>query len=110
MVRIYKVLQDLTGFEWDEANLFKNWEKHSVTHWEAEQVFFNRPRLVFEDDKHSTEEERWYVLGKTDGQRFLMLVFTIRGTKVRVISARDMSRKERKIYEKADEENTQLSE
>ena len=91
---------DWEGFEWDEGNLLKNWEKHSVNHLEAEQVFFNEPLIVFEDLKHSLEESRWYVLGRTDKYRGLMIVFTMRGDKIRVISARDMSRKERKIYEK----------
>ena len=90
----------LTGFDWDEGNLLKNWEKHSVSHLEAEQIFFNEPLLVFEDLKHSLEESRWYVLGRTDNFRNLMVVFTIREDRIRVISARDMSRRERKIYEK----------
>ena len=96
---VYKMLAGITGFDWDEGNLIKNWEKHHVSHLEAEQVFFNKPLLVFEDLKHSVEESRWYVLGRTGSARKLMIVFTIRDNKVRVISARDMSRKERTIYE-----------
>jgi len=95
------VLDGLTGFDWDEGNFLKNWEKHGVSHLEAEQVFFNEPILLFEDPKHSERESRWYVLGQTDQSRELMLVFTMRGKKIRIISARPMSRKERGVYEKA---------
>ena len=94
------MVEDITGFDWDEANLLKNWEKHGVTHLEAEQVFFNQPILLFDDGKHSEREPRWYVLGRTDANRSLFVVFTARESKIRVISSRDMSRKERNIYEK----------
>ncbi len=97
-------LAELTGFDWDEGNRNKNWEYHGVSHLEAEQVFFNEPLLIYEDLKHSTEESRWYVLGTTDHERTLQVVFTVRESKVRVISARDMSRKERREYEKANSE------
>ncbi len=93
------MLDETDGLEWDEGNILKNWEKHSVSHLEAEQVFFNQPLFVYSDDQHSESENRCYVLGKTDAQRPLFVVFTLRGTKIRVISARDMNRKERKIYE-----------
>lgn len=91
---------DVTGFDWDDGNFLKNWEKHLVTHLEAEQLFFNEPLIIAEDEKHSQKESRWYGLGRTDAQRMLMVVFTIRDKKIRVISARNMSRKERKEYEK----------
>ena len=89
----------IKGFDWDDGNLLKNWEKHGVTHLEAEQVFFNEPLIVVDDEKHSQAESRWYGLGSTDGLRLLMVVFTIRNHKIRVISARDMNRKERRVYE-----------
>ena len=89
----------ITGFDWDDGNLHKNWEKHKVHHWEAEQVFFNEPLLIYTDEKHSKCESRCYALGQTDKKRMLMIVFATRGESIRVISARDMSRKERKIYE-----------
>lgn len=95
------MFEELTGFDWVEGNFLKNWEKHGVSHFEAEQVFFNQPLLVYHDTKHSKAEARWFVLGHTDAHRELMLVFTIRGKNIRVISARPMSRKERKAYEKA---------
>jgi uncharacterized DUF497 family protein len=100
MHSIYNMFSKLTGFDWDEGNLLKNWEKHGVSHLEAEQVFFNEPLIVFEDLKHSLEGSRWYVLGRTDESRKLMIVFTIREDRIRVISSRDMSRTERDIYEK----------
>jgi uncharacterized DUF497 family protein len=92
----------ITGFDWDEGNTRKN-EKHGVTMAEAEQLFFNAPLLVLEDSKHSDQEPRFHALGKTDDSRLLHITFTVRhnGEKVRVISARDMHRKERVIYEKA---------
>lgn len=97
--KVYKVFSGVTLFDWDEGNLLKNWKKHGVTHLESEQVFFNEPLIVQDDDKHSEDEPRWYGLGSTDAKRLLMVVFTIRSNKIRVISARDMKRKERKIYE-----------
>lgn len=91
-------LLGLEGFEWNHANLTKNWEKHRVTPWECEQMFFNLPLVVAEDTAHSTVEPRYYVLGQTDSGRRLFLVFTIRRRRIRVISARDMSAKERRTY------------
>ena len=92
-------IADLTGFQWDEGNLLKNWEKHRVSAVECEQVFFNKPVLAVPDEEHSGSEARFYILGRTDTGRGLFVVFTTRGNLIRVISARDMSRKERKIYE-----------
>ncbi|RMF56704.1 MAG: BrnT family toxin [Calditrichaeota bacterium] len=94
-------LSTLSGFDWDEGNRSKNWEKHRVSTVECEEVFFNRPLLLFPDVKHSQYEPRYYVLGHTNAGRRLFVVFTVRGNRIRVISARDMSRKERKIYEQA---------
>ena len=89
---------DFDGFEWDDGNRDKNLAKHGVSDAECEQVFFNRPMLVQPDDEHSELEARYYVLGRTDGNRRLFLVFTARGTKIRVISARDMTKRERRSY------------
>ena len=91
---------NLVGFDWDEGNKQKNWEKHQVDYRECEEVFFNRPLLIGDDTKHSSLEQRYYVLGRTDVGRTLFLVFTIRNNKVRIISARDQSKKERTIYER----------
>ena len=92
----------ITSFDWDEGNARKN-EKHGVSTAEAEQVFFNAPLLVLEDIKHSRTEPRFHALGKTNKVRLLHITFTLRGAgeKMRMISARDMHRKERAIYEKA---------
>jgi uncharacterized DUF497 family protein len=95
-------LDAITGFDWDAGNARKN-EKHGVSSAEAEQVFFNAPLLLVEDRRHSAREPRFHALGKTDAGRLLHITFTLRsdGRKIRVISARDMHRKERTIYEQA---------
>ncbi|GAB6269685.1 MAG: BrnT family toxin [Smithella sp.] len=87
-----------TGFEWNDGNIDKNWIKHGVSPAECEQMFFNQPLVVADDDIHSAREDRFYALGRTDGNRLLFAVFTIRKNMIRVISARDMSAKERKVY------------
>ncbi len=89
----------IAGFDWDDGNKQKNWEKHQVDFRECEEVFFNQPLLIYEDAKHSSQEKRFYVLGRSDISRTLFLVFTLRNNKIRVISARDQSKNERKIYE-----------
>jgi len=87
-------------FDWDKANRDKNWEKHQVDFRESEEIFLNKPIKTLYDVKHSQKEDRLIALGVTNKNRKLYVVFTIRGKKIRVISARDMSRKERKFYEK----------
>jgi uncharacterized DUF497 family protein len=96
-------LAKITGFEWDDGNARKN-EKHDVSTAESEQIFFNAPLLMLADPKHSAGERRFHALGKTDQGRLLHIAFTLRhaGAKIRVISARDMHRKERVIYEQID--------
>lgn len=96
-------LSKMTGFNWDDGNARKN-EKHGVSTAEAEQVFFNAPLLLLEDVAHSQKEPRVHALGKADEGRMLHVTFTLRqtGSLIRVISARDMHRKERAIYEQAD--------
>ncbi|OGW39260.1 MAG: hypothetical protein A2Y97_01010 [Nitrospirae bacterium RBG_13_39_12] len=101
------VLSFAEDFEWDEGNIKKNWARHRVSHIECEEIFFNRPIIVRKDEPHSTSEDRYFVLGKTDAGRLLFIVFTLRSNKVRIISARDMNRKERKIYEET-QEDTQV--
>ena len=93
----------ITGFDWDRHNAGKSLIKHSVGQFEAEEPFFNTPLLVLADETHSQNETRYHALGKTSADRFLHITFTLRanGTLIRVISARDMHRKERKIYEQA---------
>ena len=96
-------LQRITGFNWDTGNARKN-EKHGVSTAEAKQVFFNVPLLLLEDAAHSQDEPRIHALGKTDDGRALHITFTLRQSDqlIRVISARDMHRKERAIYEQTD--------
>ncbi|MGH8615078.1 MAG: BrnT family toxin [Gammaproteobacteria bacterium] len=91
----------IVGFDWDAGNSAKSTDKHRVSSTEAEQVFTNEPLLVLADPKHSATEPRWHALGKTHTGRLLHISFTLRsdGTSIRVISARDMHRKERRRYE-----------
>ncbi len=94
-----RLLKECEGFQWDEGNSDKNWIRHQVTRFECEELFFNLPLIVKEDSKHSKTEARFYSLGRTDLNRFLFISFTIREKLIRVISARDMTTKERKKYE-----------
>ena len=87
-------------FEWDKGNRDKNWEKHKVSLKECEQVFFNKPLSIFRDWEHSNIEERLLAYGITNSKRKLTIIFTIRTNKIRIISARDQSKKERRVYEK----------
>lgn len=95
-------LTKISSFDWDEGNTRKN-EKHSVSMAEAEQIFFNEPLLLLADIKHSQGESRFHALGRTDDGRTLHITFTLRNAdeKIRVISARNMHKKERTIYEQA---------
>lgn len=87
-------------FDWDKGNTEKNWAKHKVHFKEAEEVFFNKPLKIFEDEKHSQKEKRLLAYGSTNKRRKLTIIFTIRKETVRVISARNQNIKERKVYEK----------
>lgn len=94
----YEILTQATGFDWDGGNLEKNWITHRVAASEYEQVFFNQPLVVAPDAAHSREEPRLLLLGQTDAGRLLFVAFTLRQDLIRIISARPMSRKERKVY------------
>src|ERR1700709_875637 len=96
-------LDQIASFDWDDGNSRKSADKHDVSQAEAESVFFNDPLIVVEDLKHSERELLFHALGKTAQNRLLHSSFPVRqnGTMVRVISARDMHRKERKAYEQA---------
>ena len=98
-VDVQKLFDGCLGFQWDTGNSEKNWSKHRVSPFECEQVFFNQPLVAAEDPMHSEKELRYYILGQTDDGRKLFVVFTIRGHFIRVISARDMNKKERAFYE-----------
>ena len=93
-----KTLSQCVGFDWDKGNIDKNWLKHRVSPPECEQIFFNQPLVVQDDELHSKTESRFFALGKTDLNRTLFIAFTVRNQLIRVISARDMSRKEREAY------------
>src|SRR5712672_123722 len=96
-------LGQIEGFEWDDGNSRKSADKHAVSQAEAESVFFNEPLIIAADARHSEAEARLNALGKTAQSRLLHVTFTLRenGTMIRVISARDMHRKERKAYGQA---------
>jgi uncharacterized DUF497 family protein len=96
-------LAQISGFDWDDGNSRKSMQKHNVIQSEAEQIFFNQPLLLVDDSAHSQKEARCHALGKTDDDRQLHVTFTLRakGALIRVISARDMNRKERAIYEQS---------
>ncbi|MCX7212072.1 MAG: BrnT family toxin [Burkholderiales bacterium] len=95
-------LARIIGFDWDDGNTRKN-DKHGVAQAQTEEVFFNQPLLMLEDLRHREQEARFHALGKTLDGRLLHVTFTLRGddTLIRVISARDMHRKERSVYEQA---------
>ena len=99
-------LERIEGFEWDAGNRGKNL-KHGVTDGEAEQVFFGAPLLILEDRRHSATEPRYHALAQTMGGRRVHVAFTMRdgSRRIRVISARDMHRKERASYETKAEES-----
>lgn len=94
------ILPEPLEFEWDSGNVEKNQRKHGITNKESEEVFVHRPLLIIDDSIHSGIEKRFQAFG-TNGRKLLFLVFTIRKTKIRIISARLMDKKERRLYEKA---------
>ena len=100
----------IDGFDWDEGNARKSNHKHGVTQVEAEQVFFNLPALVIPDLRHSKDEPRFHLLGRTNAERMLHITFTLRfgGRKIRVISARELHRKERRIYEEKTQDHSEV--
>ena len=97
MTSFEEVLASLEGFQWDAGNSDKNWRRHRVPQLEAEQIFFNRP-LVSAASGYPEGEKRFFALGRAESGRELAVVFTVRGKLIRVISARPMSRRERRIY------------
>ena len=104
MADLHQRLARATGFEWDAGNATKSWTKHVVSQAQCEQLFFNEPLVPATDRAHSVREERFFALGQTDDARRLLVVFTLRGSLIRVISARPMSRREREVYEDAEAE------
>jgi len=91
-------VRSCTGFEWDDGNSTKNQRKHGVSRFEVEEVFFNEPLLIADDAAHSWGEDRLFGLGKTSRARLLFVAFTVRGELIRIISTRDMTKREREAY------------
>jgi len=112
MMNIYRIdmgddpLEHCVGFDWDDASVPKNEERHHVSPEEAEDVFFREPLLVRSDMRHSKTEKRYYALGHTAAGRQLFIAFTIRRNLIRVISARDMNRNETGIWKRYEKENS----
>jgi uncharacterized DUF497 family protein len=99
-------VENCVGFDWDEGNAHKNWERHRVTPEEAEDVFFHEPLVVRGDVRHFKREKRYYALGQTGSGRRLFVAFTVRRKRIRVISARDMNRNEAEVYRTHEEESS----
>lgn len=91
-------ISQIEGFDWDKGNVEKNWKSHRVSFYECEEIFLRAP-IVVPDIKHSAAEKRYFALGRTVRDRSLTVVFTIRQNKIRVVSARAMSKKEKIFYE-----------
>ncbi|MBL7156240.1 MAG: BrnT family toxin [Candidatus Pacebacteria bacterium] len=90
----------ITAFQWDKGNIDKNLLKHRTSDQECEEVFFDFSKKILKDALHCGKEERYIVIGKTKKQRLLFIVFTVRSNKIRIISARDLNKKEKHLYEK----------
>jgi uncharacterized DUF497 family protein len=99
-------LDGCTGFDWDESNVEKNWDRHQVTPEEAEEIFFREPLVIRGDVRHSSNEKRYYALGQTTVNRYLFAAFTIRRKLIRIISVRDMNGRERDAYGQYEEKNS----
>ena len=101
MYHMYMIdLDQITGFEWDQANKDKSFIKHKITANESEEIFLDENLVSFDDIKHSQKEPRYIALGKTRDNKILFVIFTIRSSQIRIISARLANKKEKKIYEK----------
>ena len=101
MPDLIAILAEAEGFVWDQGNTNKNVLGHDVSPAEAEEIFFQAPVLLFDDTKHSQRENRLLLYGSTKAGRCLTAAFTLRHKRIRAISVRDMSRKERRVYEQA---------
>src|SRR3990167_9422090 len=95
-------------FEWDKGNIYKNWIRHKVTNKETEEIFFDTGVIISKDPKHSIVETRYLILGRSKLKKYLSVIFTRRDSKIRIISARPMNRKERQLYEQKTKNNTKV--
>ena len=91
-------LAECVGFDWDDSNVAKNWERHKVTPDEAEDIFFHDPLVVRSDQRHSSTEKRYRALGRTARNRLLFAAFVVRRKLIRVVSVRDMNQREIEEY------------
>lgn len=107
--KAHDAIQSAVGFEWDEFNTGKNWQKHRVTPEEAESIFFHEPLLLLTDAEHLSHELRFAAMGETPGGRRLLVIFTLRKKLIRVISARDTNRKESEVYSRYEKEDPSIS-
>lgn len=103
-----KLVPESKTFDWDKGNITKNWEKHKVHYPECEEVFLNEPIMTKTEKRGSPQEERVSILGITSDGRMLFVVFTISKGKIRVISARDMNKKEREVYYEKTKKDTEI--
>lgn len=88
-------------FDWDKGNIGKN-KKHGVSDEEAEEIFSDPNKARYPDPKHSNIEPRFILTGQSQSERQLLIIYTIRNNRIRIISARDLNkRKEGYLYEKA---------
>ncbi|OGG16538.1 hypothetical protein A3D05_05785 [Candidatus Gottesmanbacteria bacterium RIFCSPHIGHO2_02_FULL_40_24] len=94
-----RILKGPLEFQWDKGNIGKSFKKHKVKDKEAEELFFDKKHKIFKDRLHSKGEERFRIAGKTKKGRLLFIVFTISAKKIRIISARDINKKEVYLYE-----------
>lgn len=94
------VREKIKEFEWDEGNIDKSYQKHGITPNESEEIFLDEDLKVVSDVKHEQGEARFIALGRTSTGKILFTVFTMRRNKIRIISARIASKKERSHYEK----------
>jgi uncharacterized protein len=99
-------IESCIGFDWDDWNVTKNWERHRVTPEEAEDIFFHDPLLLRDDAGHSHAEKRYQAMGETTSGRRLLVAFTVRRDLIRVVSARDLNRKESEEYRRYEKENS----
>lgn len=94
------IIPEPLEFEWDKGNINKNFTKHRINNEEAEQVFLDEKSVFSEDSKHSKTENRYQIIGKSENNKLLNVIFTIRNKKIRIISVRSANKKEKRLYEK----------
>jgi len=103
-----RILKDIWGFEWDTGNKKKSLVKHDVSNEECEETFFDYGKEIQKDILHSVNEDRYVLIGQTKQKRLLYIVFTIRENRIRVISARDINKKEQKLYYEEKNKNSKI--